>query len=262
MKRQSESIRAFGAFTLIELLVVIAIIAILASLLLPALTRAKVVAKQSACLSNMKQLGQGVFLYTDDWNEYFPSIIYSCNTPKVGYPNGETLNSGSWISPMCYLNNGGYVKGPTKSGPAVFKQSIITACPVFFEWENISACWGTNMSNTGNFVYWNGGTYSVNSHFDQTLSLNNSYPTRLRKFFSVPRLSARAVFVEGKNIQARTYSSSLINNYGIWWGHGGKSSNFLFGDGHAESMNISSVPYVNAWPAQAYGADTTHKEPW
>lgn len=58
-----------AAFTLIELLVVIAIIAILAAILFPVFAQARAKARQTACLSNMKQIGTGLMMYTQDYDE-------------------------------------------------------------------------------------------------------------------------------------------------------------------------------------------------
>jgi prepilin-type N-terminal cleavage/methylation domain-containing protein len=66
-----------SGFTLIELLVVIAIIAILAAILFPVFAQARDKARQTACLSNAKQIGLAVMLYTQDYDELYPSIDYS-----------------------------------------------------------------------------------------------------------------------------------------------------------------------------------------
>jgi prepilin-type N-terminal cleavage/methylation domain-containing protein len=63
------------AFTLIELLVVIAIIAILAAILFPVFAQAKLAAKATANLSNLKQLGLAVIQYTNDYDDAFPLAL-------------------------------------------------------------------------------------------------------------------------------------------------------------------------------------------
>jgi len=61
-------------FTLIELLVVIAIIAILAAILFPVFARAREKARQTSCLSNMKQIGLGLMMYVQDYDEMMPGF--------------------------------------------------------------------------------------------------------------------------------------------------------------------------------------------
>ena len=77
--------RSRHGFTLIELLVVIAIIAILAAILFPVFAQAREMARRTTCLSNFKQLGSGVAMYTQDYDEQLPKSWYGV-TANGGNP--------------------------------------------------------------------------------------------------------------------------------------------------------------------------------
>jgi prepilin-type N-terminal cleavage/methylation domain-containing protein/prepilin-type processing-associated H-X9-DG protein len=109
-----------SGFTLIELLVVIAIIAILAAILFPVFAQARSKARQAACLSNMKQIGTGLMLYAQDYDETLPG-----NSADSLAGRGNELG---WMMPYNAGDRGSWNIIPRDLQPYV-KNLQIFVCP-------------------------------------------------------------------------------------------------------------------------------------
>ena len=83
--------RTSFAFTLIELLVVIAIIAILAAILFPVFAQARDKARQTTCLSNIKQIGLGLMMYVQDSDETYPGALQPSPTINGGSTSDQRM---------------------------------------------------------------------------------------------------------------------------------------------------------------------------
>src|ERR671927_1559305 len=115
------------AFTLIELLVVIAIIAILAAILFPVFAQAREKARQTACLSNTKQMALGLQMYAQDYDETLPAaeqVDYPTTSIKRTYHHllfPYTKSAGIYVCPSDPTpNNVG-----SGTGVPVYKNSYI-----------------------------------------------------------------------------------------------------------------------------------------
>lgn len=221
-------------FTLLELLLVIAVIAILASMLLPALGKAKQIGQKSQCANNLKQMGVAFLMYTEDNSGWLP----------VG--TGATAPANSW----CYLISS-YLRIEWLPGNTYPKSGLpIFYCPAAFPFSG-------NATVKANLLY--NLSYGYNRYFYDTLQ------GRCKKLASVSKPSSCLLaadleyvdvdpYVDGANISS--YVSTGVgnpNSMNDWrpqffaYRHL-KKTNILFVDGHISS----SVRRIDGFPEGFY----------
>ena len=242
----SKSLKSSNrAFTLIELLVVIAIIAILAAILFPVFAQAREKARQAACQSNEKQIGLGITMYAQDYDETYPMLrtfgTYNTSIPQeigsyVQKVNGFSSNSaGIWRCPTDQVTPNTPTVGAVHQSyagaitvPAHRPSTPGGDSPVTAMWDDISASDGSGTT------YYPGhalsqitdttGTIMVVETAHPDFWLGNNALGIKRPYMTV----AGNYFAQN---QTETTGATWMPNNGGW--HSG-GWNYVFADGHVK----------------------------
>jgi prepilin-type N-terminal cleavage/methylation domain-containing protein/prepilin-type processing-associated H-X9-DG protein len=239
--------RRKNAFTLIELLVVIAIIAILAAILFPVFAQAKMAAKKTASLSNMKQTSLADAMYSNDYDDNLPAggfwFFPGCGD-NLGW-NDTALNEYQGQI-TCGINVGATAGTPNYPGPDIETNPFYELLPYI---KSIPMLTGpaaphdggafpggySAVSNAGNTSYVvNGGIEGLSTTSSDNpagLIVFSEGPTDVREGWAQPQNFITA----HENAIDDSWVGQLYSNY---------SGNYAFSDGHAKAMPRTAVTYA------------------